>query len=231
MHGGQIVWAVVADVGVLQHAKRHQRGDALTVWRDLVQFHVVKALADGAAPVVVMRSQIVGRHRAAIGLGEGRDLLRDLAFVEGAALGFGDGAQGACGAGVAEAFAGFGRASLGHESLGKAGLVLEHRGPFGPRRAHDRRHDKAVFGIADRGGQHGRQAEAAEFFRQFDPGADGTGDGHGVPAVFGDAVLEILGRPGSGRAARGVQPVQLLAVPQDAEGVRAKAAARGLDDC
>ena len=76
------------------------------------------------------------------------------------------------------------------------------------------------------------ERQLAEALAHRGPAGHGAGHGHAVPAahrrglrVSAVLALEVLGRPGLRRAARGVQAVQRLAVPQQAERVGAEAVA------
>ena len=137
----------------------------------------------------------------------------------------------------AEQLAHLRRAAPGHEGVGKAGLRLQLGHGGGPLLAHHRGHQVAALGDLDGRGQHVGQRQAAEAFVELHPGRHGAGHGDAVDAALGRRAgivavfaAEVVHAPLGGRAAGGVQAVQLLAVPQDAEGVAAQAVADGLAD-
>ena len=69
------------------------------------------------------------------------------------------------------------------------------------------------------------------------PARHGARHGDGIEAAFGRSerpgavfAVEVTGRPGLGCRAAGVEPVQLLTIPEDAERIRAQAVAHRLGD-
>ena len=230
VHRVHMVDGQVVGAQRFQHAQRHQRGDALAVGRDLVHHRLAEALRQRAAPVGPVLAQVGFGHRAAVGLGEGGDLLGQRAAVEGFALGVGDGFQRAGVGLAAEDLTGARCPPFGQEALGKAGLAAQPLAAHGPQRGDDGRDRKAIPCIADGRRGHLGQRQLAEAARQLHPGRNGAGHGHRVPAGVGHggAAGITVGRPGGRRAARGIEAVQLLAVPQDGEGIAADAAAGGL---
>src|SRR5262249_58516750 len=101
------------------------------------------------------------------------------------------------------------------ERVGEAGLVAQPRHLRLPAPRHERRDEVAVERVADRRLEEALERELPEALGELDPRRDGAGHGDAVPAALRDALLagEVLRRPRRGRAARGVQAAQLLAVP------------------
>ena len=217
------------DVELLEDAECDQRDDALAVGREFV--HGVAAVADfhRRGPVGLVRGEVGGLHHAAM-LGAVRDeLLGDLAAVEGLALGGGDLLE-RCGVvRKAEDLAGLGRAAAGHEGFGVAGLYVQFLGLDGPLAGDGGRDEEAVAAVADGGLEEFLERQLAEALRQHLPAGDAARDRDRVPAAGGHGLEvgvglgEVLGRPAFGRAARGVDAVELFAVPEDGEEVRADA--------
>jgi len=79
-----------ADVELLQHAQRHERGNALAIGRQLVHRVAGKAGVDGVDPLHLMGRQIGRADLRAVLAREGVDGLCHLAAVEGLALGRGN---------------------------------------------------------------------------------------------------------------------------------------------
>ena len=231
VHRFQAVHRVLAHAMGFEHAQRHQRRDALAVGRDFVDDGVAKRLAHGAHPVGAVFGQVGFGHGATIGLAVRRHGAGQFTPVKRFAFGLCDQLQRAGMGFAAEHFAGLGRAAVGHETLGKPGLGAQFVGPQGPQAGDGGRHREAVACVVDGGlGQLGKR-QLAKAFGQSHPGRHGAGHGDRVPAGFGDAAAlrEVVGRPSRGRAARGVETMQFLAVPEDGKPVAADAATGGLD--
>ena len=176
-------------------------------------------------------------QRAAVLRREARQRLRDGAAVKGLAFRFGDGAQAARGGRKLEQFTHLRRAAPGQEVLGKAGLALQLGRGRGPFLAHHHRHRIAALGQFDRRLHEVGERQFSEAFAQGRPAGHRAGHGDRIdPALRGRecvaAVLavEVARRPGRRRGAGGVEAVQLLPVPEDAERVRAQAVAHRLGD-
>ncbi len=193
----------------------------MAVGRDLVQREIVKAFGDRAAPVGPVAGEIVQCHRPAMRRGMGDHGLGQIALIESAALGFGDAPEGAGQRGVAEPLTGEGRAADGHKGLGKAGLITQKPPAPRPKLGNDRADGETLFGIADRGLKEIGKGQLAETFGNLDPSRNGAGNGHGIPAVEGHGIetRKAFGCPALWRAARGVEAVQLVPVPQDRESI------------
>ena len=229
--GVDAVGALGAQVEPAQHAERHQRGNALAAGADFV--HGVAAIADldRLDPLGLVARQVAGAQRTPLGDDEAFDGLRDLALVEGRAVGGANAAQRARRGRKAEQLAHVRRPAPRQKGVGKAGLRRQLGRRQGPLALHHHRHSKTPLGDLDRGRQRVGQRQAAEALAQLHPGADAARHRHRIDAAprrrHGVTVPapEIVGRPGGRRAAGGVQPVQALAVPQDAEGIAAEAVA------
>ena len=225
------------EVELAQDAERDQRSDALAVRRDLVQAVAVRIDADRLDPLGRERGQVARLHRAAVRARVGGNRSGDLALVEGGAARRGDRAQGARRGREREALADLRRPAVRQERLGPAGLRREQRRRRQPLPLDDDRHRIAAFGDVDRRGEQIGEGELAETLRQRHPARDRAGHGDRVPAAHGRPLrvaavflAEVLGRPRRRRPARGIEPMQLRSVPEDAERVRAEAVAARLDD-
>ena len=224
------------EVELLQDAERYQRRDALPVRRNLVQRVAAVVAADRLDPLGLEVGEILGRDGAAVGRRKLLDRLRDLAAIESLALALGDQPQRARRGLELEQLAHFGRPAPGQGALGKAGELAEFRGGVGPLLLHHDRQQVAALGDLDGRLQQVGKRQLAELFAQRHPGADGAGHGDrietalgrlGVVAVF---FLEVGRRPARRRRAGRIEAVQLLAIPQDGEGVAAKPVADRLAD-
>ena len=216
---------------LVQHAQRHQRRNTLAVGRDLVDHRVTELLRHRSHPVGLVRGQIFLAHHAAAGPRMLDHLPGQRAAVEGLAHGLGNLFQRARMGFAPEHFTGPGSAATGQKALGKAGLVAQFLAAQLPQRGNRGRDRETVACIVDGGLGHLREGQLAEALGQRHPGRHGAGHGHGIPALFRNAAElgKVVGRPARRRAARGVEAVQLLAVPDDGKAVAADAAARGLD--
>ena len=231
MHRLDIVDRIGADAEISKNAEGDQGDDALAVRRDLVHGSAGELLRQRADPVGPVRAKIVERQNRAMPGGVGGDLLGNRAAIEALAFGLDDRFERRCQRRIAEALAGLGCAALRQEGVGEARLLAEQPAAHLPEAGDDRRDGETVAGIADgRRGQR-RERQAAEAAPERDPAGDGARHGDAVPAArrHGAASGEARRRPGGGRPAGRVQPVQFLAVPEDGEGVAAEAAAGRLD--
>ena len=229
--GAHAVGAQRLHVEVFQHAERHQRGDALRAGPDLVQ--LVAAVADGQRidPFGLIALEVAGFDHAALRGGKALDGVRDLAAVEGHAARGGNALQGLRRGGKTEQLTDLRRAAPGHEGLREAWLRFQLGHGSGPFLLHHHRHGVAAFGDVDGRRQHVGQRQTAKALVQLHPRADGAGHRHAVDAALGRRIsgtvflAKVVRAPLGGRTAGGVQAMQLLAVPQDAEGVAAQAIA------
>ena len=132
-----------------------------------------------------------------------------------------------------------GRAALGHEGLGVAGLRAQLIGGGGPLVRHHRRHGVAALGDLDGRLEQLLERQLAQLFMQRGPARHHARHRDRVPAALGlhrqpvraDAMLalEVFDVPGGRGHAGGIQAMQLLAVPDDGETVAAQAAGNRLD--
>jgi hypothetical protein len=137
-------------VEFLDDAKRDERGDALSVRRDLVQAETTVVAADRLDPFGLEAGEVACLHRAAMGGREAFDRLRDLAPVEGLALRFSDEPQCARSRLEVEQLAHLGRPAPGQEAFGKSRLLAQLGRRRGPLLLHDDRHQVPALGDVDR---------------------------------------------------------------------------------
>jgi hypothetical protein len=232
---GSIDWQR-CEVEVLQHAQRHLRGDALPVRRDLVQREAAIVLRQRLDPLRLVRRQVGRGQRTAMRFRPGGDGSTDLAAVERFAARRADEFEGTRSVGHRHALADRRRAAVRQEGLRKARLArqLRHLRRQLPLVLHDRRHAETALGDL-RGRRHQLlERQLAEALRYGHPRRHGTRHADAVHAAHRNALavlsLEVLARPRRWRRAAGVQAVQALAVPQDAESVRTQPVAARLDD-
>ena len=159
------------------------------------------------------------------------ELLRELAAVERLAFGSGDFLEHVCMVGKPETLARLGRATVRQEVIGEAGLGLQLRNLFLPLPGDGRRDQEAIAAVADRALEQLLERQLAPALVHLHPRRNAAGHGDAVPAAHRHGLLagEEFWRPGRGRAAGGVQAVQLAAVPEDGVGVRADAVRHRLD--
>jgi hypothetical protein len=224
-------------IEMAQDAQRDQRGDALPVGRDLVQRVAAVVLRDGLDPLGLVRGEVAGHEVAAMRCRKTLDRLRDLAAVIGLAPRLCDGAQAPRRSLELEQLADLGRTAPGHEGLGEARQGLQFGRSRRPFLLHHHRQQVAPLGDLDGRLHQVSERQLAEALAHRHPAAHRTGHGDGIEAAFGGRchvlpvlAAEILRRPGRRCAARGVQPVQFLAVPEDAERVAAQPVAHRLAD-
>ena len=231
VHAVHAVEVLLAHAQLVQHAQRHQRRNALAVGRNLVDHRVAELLRHRAHPVGLVRGQIFLAHHAAAGPRMRGHLSGQRTAVEGLAQGLGNLLQRARMGFAPEHFSGPGRTAARQKALGKAGLIAQLLAAQLPQCGNGGRDRETVARIVDGGPGHLREGQLAEALGQRHPGRHCAGHGHGIPAFFRNAAQlgKVVGRPARRRAARSVEAVQLLAVPDDGKAVAADAAARGLD--
>ena len=223
-------------IGVLQNAQGDLRGNALAVGWDLVQGVARKVLPQGRDPLGLVTGQVLGLQGAAQRLRKAHQGLGDLALIQVAAPAVGNAAQGArCGR-KAEQLAHLGRTAPGQERGGKARQCAQLGRGRGPLLLHHHRHQVAALGDLDGRLHQVGKGQAAKALGQGAPGRHRPRHGDRVDAPLGwvgavGAVfaLEVFGGPATGGRSAGVQAMELLAVPQNAEGIRAQAVAHRLD--
>ena len=118
---------------------------------------------------------------------------------------------------------------------GKAGLAVQLLGGRGPLLLHHHGHQVAALGDIDSCLHQVGKRQFAKALAQRRPTCDGARNGYSVHAPLGRVGLvravfavEVSRRPGCGGMARGIQAVQLLAVPQNAKRIRTQAVAHRL---
>ncbi len=217
---------------MLQHGERHERDDPLPVRRDLVELGAAETGRDRAAPLRPVRRKVRDRQRRAMQRRLRGDSLRQRALVERPAPAIGDRLERPREIGVAEGFPGRGRPPARHELRGEARLVRQHRRTFGPAGGDRRRNGEALPRVADRRPEELAEGQPPEPLGQRRPGRHRARHRHALPAPLGHrrAPGEALRRPAGGRAARAVQAVERLPVPEDRKGVAADPVAGRLDD-
>ncbi|MPM28463.1 hypothetical protein SDC9_74989 [bioreactor metagenome] len=203
MHRVGAVERLAPDVQLVQHAQRHQRGDALAVGRNLVDHRIAEWLRHRAHPVRLVCGQIVHRHRATIGLRMRCHLLCQFAAIKGFAMRRRDQLQRARMCLAFEHLACTHRAAIWHEAFGKTRLLAQLLRAQLPQRGDHRRHRKAVACVVDGRLRHLFERQLAKALAQRHPCRHRARHRHRVPALFGNAakLLEVVRRPGGGRAA------------------------------
>ena len=219
-------------IEALEDAEADQRRQSLAIRRDLVHAVAAEIDADWRHPVGRVRREVVERQGAAVFRGGRRDRFGKLAAIEGFAVRFSDRLQRRRMRPAAEEFARLWRAAIGQEGFGETGIAAQPLDLVVPLARDARAHHEAVAGIADRSFEQRLERQLAEFLVQRDPGGDRAGNGHRVPARHRHAVAagETLRRPPGRRAAGSVEAVQLIAVPDDREGIAADSVHGRLDD-
>ncbi len=215
---------------MLEDAERDQCDDALAVGRNFVDGVAAVIMLQRAYPVGLVRGEVRYPHRATVLLRVSLDFFGQLAAVERGALGGRDFLQGRGVVGPLEHLAGRRRTATRHEGFGEAGLDFQLRHLRRPLPGNGRRDHESLASVADRRLEQFLEGQLAEFPVQLDPGGDAARHTHRIPAAHRHLAFlgEVLGRPCRGRTARGVEAVQLLAVPDDRVGVRADAVGHGL---
>ena len=117
----------------------------------------------------------------------------------------------------------------GRGKIGEVGVQLRSGGPFCRGNGGD---DEAVGSVTDGRFEKIGKGEFAESAGEGGPDIHGAGHRHRIPAELRHAGPsgEAGWGPGTRRASGTIQAVQLLAVPDDGEGIAADAVAGRLDD-
>src|SRR4051812_6422611 len=102
---------------MVENSERHAGGDALAIRGNFMQRLVAVSLGNRAAPVELMRGEIIRCYRAAMLAREGRDALGKFAAIESLAPRLCDHLQRARGRRRLEDFAGARGTALRHELL------------------------------------------------------------------------------------------------------------------
>src|SRR5690606_30112219 len=119
-------------------------------------------LRNRAAPVCLMRCQIVFRKDSTMLACVRRDPARDVAAVERFAMSIGDRFQGIRMAVTAENFAGAGSASAGQEAFSEARLISEFFAAQFPQPCDDGAHRKTIASVPDGGLSQLRERQLSE---------------------------------------------------------------------
>src|SRR5262249_10524164 len=117
------------------------------------------------------------------------------------------------------------RASSRKKRLGKTRLIFHLVNLGLPLPSDCRRDKKALATVADRRVKELSKRQLAELAVQLDPRRYCSWHGHRIPAALRHRRLaaEVIGRPPSRRASRGVQAVELSPVPDEHIGIRTDA--------
>ncbi|MNN08535.1 hypothetical protein D3C81_1213930 [compost metagenome] len=225
VHGAGAVEPGLGNIPMFEHAQRHQRANALAVRADFVQFQIAVGHADRLDPVRAVGGEVGFVDAAPGGAGMVGNLSCQFTVIEVLPAGAGDAGQRFRLSGADKALAGQRRPATRGERLGKTGLVAQHR-HLGLPLAMDRMRDHvAMGGVLDGRLEQVLERQRAEAFPRGAPARDCAGHRHAVPAGEGHGAVagERFGRPGTRRAAGGVEAVQRLAVPDQREGVAANA--------
>ena len=123
--GGGIDLRVGGGGGVGRHPQRHQRGDALTVRRNLPHLAIAVADADRIDPLGVVGGQVLVAHEATGTGGVGDDGLGHFALVEVAEAPLGQATKPPSVTGAGPHLAGAGRSTCGGEHGGPIGQFVQ----------------------------------------------------------------------------------------------------------
>ena len=225
------------DVKVLQDAQGDLRRDALPVRRNFMQRVASVVFSQRRDPFGAVSSEVGGRHGTAVVTrmrccGSG-----NFALIKRRAFGFSNQTQRLRSRRKLKQLAHIRRAAVRHECLRKAGQLTQDGRGRRPLLLHHHRHAVAALGDFDGTLQQVGKRQFAEAFAQGHPTGHSTGHGGAVPTAQGQVggvsavlALEVVGRPRRRRAARRIQAVQLMAVPQNAKRVRPQAVADRLNN-
>jgi len=225
------VHLVAGHVEVRQDAQRDQCGDALPVGRDLVQGVAPVVLRHGLDPFGLEVGQVFGGDAAAVVLGKLFNGMGDFAAIEGLPLGGSNGPQTPRGVLELEQLAHLRRTAPGQKAVRKAGLRLQLGRGRGPLLLHHHRNQITALGHLDGGLQQICKGQFAKAVTQRHPTCHGTRHGDRVKTTLRGCfslgtvlAVKVIGRPGRGGRAGGVEAVQLLAIPQNRKRVRPQTA-------
>jgi len=227
-------------VKLVQDAERYQRGNALPVGRNFMQRVAPVIFSQRCDPFGLVGREVTGFEAAAVLGREFFNRVGNRPAVIGLALGLGNRAQSARSGLELKQLAHIGRAAPRQERIGKTGQQRQLGRGGGPLFLHHRADEVTALGDVDGWLHQVRKRQFAKTLGQRDPAGHGTRHGDRVHAAFGwvggisvvVAVfgLEVVRRPAGRGAARSIQAVQCLAVPQQAERVTAQPVADRLDD-
>ena len=207
-----------------------QDGDALARRRQLPDLVAAIVRADRLDPGRGVIGEILERKQPADLVRIGDDLLGDHALVENLRAFPRDRLVDPAQVRILEHVAGPGRVAIGE--IGRQGIRRFAQAflGLGPPSGDDLGDRKALLGVLDGRTQNIREGQLAELLMQVVPARNAAGHRPGQRAVFGNLLqlvhLEVFARGLVGRAAAGVEAVQLLGlvVPDDGEQVAADAA-------
>ncbi len=228
------VKAEVAHRERLHQIEHDERGDALTVGRDLADLPAPIRRRDGLHPFDIEICEVLCVHRAAARLEQGHDGLRSRALVVAVTSALGDSRERPCKVRVAEDRAGRRHASVDQEGTGRVGFGLEQRQRTGPESGRDLRDRKSFLGIVDGRRQQVGHRQSPEFLAHRMPARDHARHGDRVRAArrqFGDAGgLQILRRQRARSPAARVEAMERarLGLVDERKQIAADAVARGL---
>ena len=214
-----------------QDVERHERRDALRVWRDRGDLDASVRGGDRLDPVATVRRDVIRGHHAACLLDGAGNLLADRTAVVGVAPTVGDRAQRRREEWLAEA-----RARSARRSEDGARCLVEGRQAGGDRPRGDRGQLVAVVGGASGGKQRIGEGTAAESVQELSPGIDRARDVDRQRAALRHRVVagttDRLDRQGGGGPAAAVEPVQALVgrIPDQGERVAAESAGVAVHD-
>jgi hypothetical protein len=206
---------------ILEDAQRHAGCDALARRRDLMQRRAAIGEADRIDPVGLVRGEVLLAQRAAGFAGVLVHRVGQFAAIEGLALALGDLSERPGLVRELPEFARLRRTAVRQERLDPALLALEPVDRPVPLVRDHVRDAEPVMGILDRRLEQVGEGQLAVALVQFHPERHRARSGHAAPADMGHLVEAgiLVGRHQRRRMAVRVEAHQLLAVPQDAEGV------------
>ena len=188
--------AVSANVQLLQHAQRHQRGNPLAIRWQFVHRVAGEGHLDGLDPLHFVGGQVAGAQLRAVFARKRFDGGGNLAPVKGLATRLRDAAQGAARLSEGKAFAGQRGAATWQKRLGETGLVVQQRHRQGPFVRNDGRHRRAAFGQFDGRFEEVCEGQGAEAFGQRRPAGHRAGHRDGVKAPQRNLAAVLLVKVG-----------------------------------
>src|SRR5690606_11697169 len=149
--GFHIIDGMVAHTELVQHSQSHQGGDALPIWGNLMDYGLMEPLGNRAAPVNLMRCQVLFIKDSTMLARMCRNPARDVAAVERFTMSIGDRLQSIRMAIATENLAGAGSASAGQETFCEARLIPQLFATQFPQPCDDGAHRKTIPSIPDGG--------------------------------------------------------------------------------
>ena len=176
---------MLLNAALLKNAERDQRGDPLTVRRELLHRTAREVARQQLYPVHAMVGQVLSRQVRAMFFGEGGNFLRQLAAVKGVAVGAGNQLKRVRLRRVTEDLPHARGAAFRGETGAEARLIFQLVIAALPEMPNQRGDREAVARVVNGRLRQGGQRQRSEAFRQGDPAGYRPRHGYRVPADFG----------------------------------------------